>query len=168
MNTYYGWPYYWSEDVIFGFGGSAPAAEEIQVAEDVRAERHLRDDPHLQSTLGVTGYGIETSDGTIGHVRDFMVDEKTWVIQHLLVETGHWYSGKEVLISTEKIARFDNTESKVHVNLTKEEIEQTSDHDLVRALSWNKAPPTARPSAAPPLGRVSPHSQSDDPLRSWG
>ncbi len=131
--TYYGWPYYWGGDAIFGFGGYAPIPEATPADLEAKAERHLRDDPHLRSTLEVTGYQIETSDGTIGHVRDFLVDEKTWAIHHFLVETGHWYSGKEVLISIGKIARINYGESKVHVKLTKADVERTGDHHIARA-----------------------------------
>jgi hypothetical protein len=42
---------------------------------------------------------IQTSEKAIGHVIDFIVDDKSWAICHLVVETGHWYSGKEIVIS---------------------------------------------------------------------
>ena len=67
----------------------------------------MMDDPHLQSTKALTGYEIEALDGAIGHVSDFLVDEKIWVIQYLLVETGHWYAGKEILISTDWLTRIN-------------------------------------------------------------
>ena len=40
----------------------------------------------------MSGYHIETSDGEIGHAAVFMVDEKSWAIHELVIETGHWYS----------------------------------------------------------------------------
>lgn len=133
--TYYGWPYYWTDDVIFGSGGYVPTSEEIRAGMEAKKERQLRDDPHLRSSRTVTGYEIETSDGTIGHVRDFLVDEKTWAIQHLLVEAGHWYSGKEILIPTGKINRISYGESKVYVDLTRDDIERTGAHDIAGAHS---------------------------------
>ena len=42
-----------------------------------------------------------------------MVDDKSWAIRELVVETGHWYSGKEILISPSKIERISHEESKV-------------------------------------------------------
>lgn len=131
--TYYGWPYYWGGDPVFGTGGFIPPPLPTPEELKAKAERHLRDDPHLRSTLAVAGYGIETTDGIIGHVTDFLVNEKTWAIQHLLVEAGHWYSGKEVLISTGKVNRISYGDSKVHVNLTKEDIERTGEHHIARA-----------------------------------
>ena len=131
--SYYGWPYYWTGSAIFGFGGYSPPPEISAIAEEAKEEQRLRDDPHLQSTQGVTGYAIEASDGTIGHVRDFLAEETSWVIQHFEVETGHWYAGKEILISTDRITRISYSESKVYVNLTKADIERTGDHHIVRS-----------------------------------
>ena len=133
--SYYGWPYYWTGSAIFGFGGYMPPPGVSAIAGEPQEERRLRDDPHLQSTQGLTGYAIEASDGTIGHVRDFLVDEMSWVIQHCDVETGHWYAGKEILISTDRITRISYSESKVHVNLTKAGIERTGDQQIVGARS---------------------------------
>lgn len=73
-----------------------PSREEVE-ADPPR--HHHRADKHLQSTHAVTGYQIETADGAIGHVSGFLVDEKSWAIRELVVEAGHWYAGKEVLIS---------------------------------------------------------------------
>jgi hypothetical protein len=43
-------------------------------------------------------------------------------ICHLVVETGHWYSGKEIVIAQKQIERISYAESKVFVNITKEAI----------------------------------------------
>jgi sporulation protein YlmC with PRC-barrel domain len=79
-------------------------------------------DLHLQSTQALRGYPIQTSEGAIGHVIDFIMDDKSWTICHLVVETGHWYSGKEIVISPKHIDRISYEESKVFVNVTKEAI----------------------------------------------
>lgn len=131
--TYYGWPYYWSGDGILGLGGNpvlyAISAEQREMNE----EQHLRNDTHLRSTLAVAGYEIEASDGPIGRVVDFLVHEKTWAIQELVVEAGHWYSGKEILIPINKVKSISFDESKIHVYLTKEDIEKTGEHQIAHA-----------------------------------
>ena len=63
------------------------------------------DEPHLRSTHAVTGYHLQTGEETIGHVTDFMMDDKSWAICHLVVETGTWFSGKEIVISPSHIDR---------------------------------------------------------------
>lgn len=131
---YYGWPAYWDGGAMWGFGGYPvvlPPSREEPEADQPR--HHHRDDKHLQSTHAVTGYHIETADGTIGHVSGFLVDEKSWAIRELVVEAGHWYSGKEILISPSKVERISYEESKVFVKLTKADIERTAENDVAKA-----------------------------------
>ena len=80
------------------------------------------DDPNLRSTQAVYGYHIQTSNGVIGHVTDFILDDKSWAICHLVVETGHWFSRREIAISPQHVDRISYEESMVVVNVTKEAI----------------------------------------------
>jgi hypothetical protein len=50
------------------------------------------------------------------------MDDKSWAICYLVVETGHWLSGKEIVISPKDIDRISYEESKVFVKVTKEAI----------------------------------------------
>jgi hypothetical protein len=131
---YYGWPAYWDGGGMWGTGEypvvlPPPTKQEIEAHQ----HNHRRDDKHLRSTHAVTGYHIQAADGPIGHVTSFMVDDKSWAIRELVVESGHWYSGKEILISPSKIERIGYDESKVFVNLTKADIQRTMEDDIVKA-----------------------------------
>jgi hypothetical protein len=131
-HRYYGWPVYWNGGAIWGLGGSPvvlpPSKDEME------EELHPHpDDKHLQSTRAVTGYHIQAADETIGQVSGFLVDDKNWAIHKLVVETGHWYSGKEILISPSKVERISYKESKVFVNLTKADIQRTGENEVVKA-----------------------------------
>jgi hypothetical protein len=57
-----------------------------------------------------------------------MMDDKSWMIHGLVVETGDWFSGKEVLIPLSKIDWISCDESKVFVNLTKESVRQEPEY----------------------------------------
>jgi uncharacterized protein YrrD len=123
---YYGWPYYWQGDGLWGgrgFPTMEPSAEG-RPDEPIGGEASLPQsaDAHLRSTQALHGYRIQTSDGEIGHVADFIVHNKSWAIVHLVVETGHWFSGKEIVISPKHIDQISYEESKVYVNVTKEAI----------------------------------------------
>ncbi len=59
---------------------------------------------HLRSMLEVTGYSLSASDGEIGKAAGFVVEDCTWRIREMAVETGHWYAGKEILVLPESIA----------------------------------------------------------------
>ena len=69
----------------------------------------------------------------IGHVSGFLVDEMTWAIRELAVEAGHWYSGREILISPDQSELILYEESKVFVNLTKADIQRTAENQVVHA-----------------------------------
>jgi hypothetical protein len=104
---YYGWPAYWP-------AGAAG-------------------DGNLRSTRAIggyrvqmTGYRIQTTDGLIGEASGFLLNDRSWVIRELVVETGPWHGGREILIPTDKIERISFEESKIYVNLTKAEIQGTA------------------------------------------
>jgi PRC-barrel domain len=131
---YYGWPFYWEGDGLWGKNElpilSAPP-KTIPHQEPVAAnQKHEHADVHLRSAQAVNGYHIKASDGIIGHVCDFMMDNKNWAIGQLVVKTGHRFTGKEVLIPVGKIDRISYEESTVFVNLTRQAVEQSSVHDM--------------------------------------
>lgn len=130
---YYGWPVYWDGGGMWGLGGFPtiipPSKDELAALQ----QHHHRDDKHLRSAHAVQGYGIQATDGEIGTVSSFMVDAKSWAIRDLVAETGHWYSGKEVLIAPGTVERISYEESKVYVNLTKAEIRHTAENHVATA-----------------------------------
>lgn len=130
---HYGWPSYWQDGEMEGSIGY-PAIDPIPVPENVPQEQpHQNNDIHLRSTKAVTGYQIQTTDGPIGSVSGFTVDGRNWTIREAVVQTGHWYSRKEILISTENIERISHDDSKVFVNLTQEDLRQTVSNDIAQA-----------------------------------
>jgi len=130
---YYGWPAYWNGGAMWGLGGYPvvlpPSRDELKAHQ----QYHHRDDKHLRSAHAITGYHIQTVDGTIGHVSGLIVDDRSWAIRKLVVESGHWYSGKEILITPNKIERISYEDSKVFVSLTKKDIQQTSENEIAKA-----------------------------------
>jgi hypothetical protein len=133
--SYFGWPPYWGGDGMWGIGGYPGLLPPSQAELESRRRYHHRDDKHLRSTQEVTGYHIETVDGEIGRVSGFLVDDRSWAIPELLVEAGHWYSGKEIRIPTEKVETIIYDRSKVVVSLTKKDIERTAEYALAKAGS---------------------------------
>lgn len=73
---------------------------------------------HLTGT-DLTGYKVEATDGVIGKV-DKHSDEVDDA--YLVVDTGVWIFGKEVLLPASTVVRIDPEEKKIFVNRTKEEI----------------------------------------------
>ena len=133
---YYGWPNYWQGRALWGIGSFPIAALPLEEQPD-ESRSHAtvsdeRSDAHLRSTQALNGYHIQASDGEIGHVIDFIVDHATWAICHLVVETGHWFSGKEITISPQHIERISYEDSKVFVSVTKKAIENAPEYHVHR------------------------------------
>lgn len=121
-HLYYGWPSYWVGGGKWGVGGFPSSVPEPVNEASFGNNLHYDDDPHLRSTQALSGYHIQTREGTIGHVSDFMMDDQSWSICHLVVETGHWFSRKEIVISPQHIESISCKESELFVNVTKEAI----------------------------------------------
>jgi hypothetical protein len=116
---YCGYPYYW------GFYPMGLADSTANFNNEVLADRIRREstDSHLRSTEAVTGYSIEASDGEIGHVDGFVLDDETWNIRYMEVATRNWWPGKKVLVSPSWIRRMSWTDSTVYLGLSRDAIQ---------------------------------------------
>ena len=76
----------------------------------------------------MSGHHVEALEGEIGHVADFLIEDETWVIRYLVVDTQNWWPGKKVLISPQWITRMSWSERKVFVNLSRETIKQSPEY----------------------------------------
>ena len=122
---YYGYPYYWEGPYLWApaycpMNLDIPAiASKEALTERIRKESA---DSHLRSTEAVTGYHIAATDGDIGHVAGFVVDDEAWAIRYIEVATQNWWPGKKVLVSPAWINEVNWTDSKVFVSLSRETI----------------------------------------------
>ena len=140
--NHYGYSHYWTGPYLWGKAflpsviGNEPSDEP-----DLQGIRKKREQPctdaHLRSFNEVTGYQIQATDDTAGHIDDFMVDDKDWSIRLISVDTQEWLPGKNVLLSPERIRDIIWSDGKVTVNLSREEVENSPEFD---------------PANAPPLG----------------
>lgn len=123
LHNYYGWPHYWigAEDAA---QVAAPPAEEGEQKADATKE-----DPHLRSTREVIGYHIKALDGEFGHVADFIVDDQSWVIRYMVVDTRNWLPGRKVLVSPTLVDEVNWGPASVAVALTKEAIRNSPEYD---------------------------------------
>ena len=116
-----------------------PSIDPIPVPEDVRPSQvNGQEGIQLRSTKAVTGYHIQASDGPFGTVSGFTVDGKNWDIREVTVQTGHWYSRKEILILPENIECISKDEPLVLINLTKRDMQQTMNEDVAQASTSHR------------------------------
>ncbi len=122
---YYGWPAYWTGSYMWG-DTSYMVRDPEKWENTPREEKSW--DTNLRSTNLVSGYHIHAEDGDIGHVEDFIIDEETWAIRYLIIDTSNWWTGKKVLISPLWIDSIDWSEGKVTVALSRETIRQSPEY----------------------------------------
>jgi hypothetical protein len=122
---YYGHPIYWGGTSVWGMfdtpaaltGATQGAASSGGVTVDT--------DPGelgLRSARESTGYHIHATDGEIGHVDDFLIEEDSWRIRYLLVDTSNWIGGKAVVVSTSAVREIDRAESILRVGVSRDAI----------------------------------------------
>jgi sporulation protein YlmC with PRC-barrel domain len=79
----------------------------------------------LKITSALKGYAIHASDGVIGKLQDLLFDDKHWNVRYLVVDTGGWLSGRQVLLSPHVVVTVDEENHQVAVELTKQQIEDS-------------------------------------------
>jgi uncharacterized protein YrrD len=81
------------------------------------------------------GNNLDATDGEIGRVEDFYFDDQTWTIRYLVVKTGSWLSGRQVLISPHVIPQHAWESGIFPVRLTKEQVRNSPDIDTDKPIS---------------------------------
>jgi len=141
---YFGYPYYWAGGGMWG-GGFYPYAmapgyagfradrkdreREEDGLTDAERRRHRNDDPHLRSCKAVTGYHLHATDGDIGHVSGFLIDDETWAIRYVLADTSNWWLGHQVLIAPEWITGVQWPDATVSVDLSRASVKGAPSYD---------------------------------------
>jgi hypothetical protein len=146
---YYDYPYYWGgygywgdglipSGIVAGNGMQPEDATERAILDEaydkIDRARHEKDDPHLRSCNAVISCAIAAMDGDIGHVSSMLVDDETWAIRYLVVQTGNWGMGQQVLIAPLWIKDVSWDKQTVSVNLTREAIKNSPLYNASAAL----------------------------------
>jgi hypothetical protein len=119
---------------MWGIGGLPVLSPPLLPADKLKEADIPPDDDHLRSTRALAGYKIVATDGQPGTVSGFLVDHKSWAIAGIVVEAGHWYAGKQILISPSMVKKVSYETSELSVSLTMVDIQRTSEDEVARAL----------------------------------
>jgi uncharacterized protein YrrD len=109
-----------------GAGADAEMAAAARGAEEAQLDQN---EPQLRSTRDVIGYHVQATDGAIGHVEDFLLDDQSWQVRFIVIDTRNWWPGKKVLLSPQSIQNVSWPESHLAVTLTREEIQNAPEYD---------------------------------------
>ncbi len=142
LTDYYGWNPYWGDpyfgmDVTatrFATPSSLASLAGSRSSQPGAADTQPDGDPHLRSSRAVNGYHIHASDGAIGHVRDLLVDDISWDIRYIVVETRNWWPGENVLISPRAVRDLDWVGKIMTLDVTRQQIKDSPRYDPTKTV----------------------------------
>jgi len=123
-HQFYGIPSYWNGPNLYftpNMMNDSAVYKEI-----TQGDRGLEAD--MRSTDNVNGRRVHATDGEIGHIVDFIIDDEANVIRYLVVNIHNWLPGKKVLIAPEWIERIGWDDSTVFFNVLREKIKQAPEY----------------------------------------
>jgi hypothetical protein len=126
-HRHYGYPYYAEAQSVWG------ARYPIMLPMRTIEAKQNSADAHLRSTQMLKGYYVEATNGIIGELVDFMIDARTWMIRSIVVKCGHWYSSKEIFVSTDKVARISYDESTLYLDSKKDALLEVAEQHVAPA-----------------------------------
>lgn len=162
LHDYYNWRPYWLDAPTYAGGLTAvrtPTTLTYKTRPENRMVTPAEDaDPYLRSTSEMEGYSIHATDGSIGHIEEFLVDTDLWFVRYFVVDTRNWLPGKKVIIAPNWINLIHWANREVTVGLTQEAIKASPEFEepivirrdyeqrlydhYQRAVYWHELEPT--------------------------
>ena len=142
MYDYYPWTSYWRGGLWGGGMGIPEMLTENQqptAGANNTVAKHDDGDSHLRSTHKVKGYAIHAIDGKIGDVEDYIVDDSSWKLDSFVVDTGHWFPGKKVLISPQLIKEIKWDTSEIIIKVSEADVKNSPEYKPGEAISESYA-----------------------------
>ena len=81
----------------------------------------------LNAASSLMGFEIQAEDGSLGTVSDFLFDDTTWKIRWMVVDTGHWLTGRKVLVHPSAVISAEYRDRELTVSLTKKRVQDSPD-----------------------------------------
>lgn len=137
-HLYLGWPNYLSLEVLdqlSRYRSATATMSELEKSVTATQPAQRDADAHLRSSNVVGRYRIIAVNGEIGHIEDFLIDDRTWTIRYAIADTRNWWHGKTVLLSTNWILWVSWAESTAYVGLTRESIASAPEFNPERPLT---------------------------------
>jgi hypothetical protein len=143
LHQYYNWPTYWGGGGVpyTAVASAAPAIAPVdkplvddRLPTEVVEGLEQSEETYIKSIRELTNYGLEATDGSIGHITDCFIDDENWTIRYLLIDTGHWLPGQQVVIPVAAVDNADWAGASIHVKLSQAEVKQSPPYDPNRPL----------------------------------
>lgn len=144
----------------------------------------------LRSIHDLHGFTIHAEDGEIGKMRDLYFDDGRWIVRYVVVDTGKWLPGRQVLISPASVKGVDWFGRTIPVTLTRDQVRNSPDvlthqpvsrqheADLSAYYGWpsywtvepfgfEPAPVLPLPPGEPPAVKGDPHLRSAHEVKGY-
>ena len=89
----------------------------------------------IRSAKEMHKFEIVASDGRIGAIDDFYFDDDRWAIRYVVVDTGRWLPGRQVLISPLSISRTQWNEGRVALSISRDAVKNSPGIDVHQPVS---------------------------------
>ena len=90
----------------------------------------------MMNSIGhLDGAKVHTIDGELGHVKEAYFDDQAWAIRYLVVDTGTWLEGREVLISPYAVKQARADAKHIDVSLTRDQVRRSPAVDTHQPVS---------------------------------
>jgi hypothetical protein len=119
---HYDYPFYWGYIGLWGQGPSPGLLAAGAKMETPAPRSNKPNDVHLRSANEVLRYHVHATDGDMGHLDDFIIDDETWEVRYLVIQTSHLWFGKKVLVPPRWTSRISWEGEAAYVDLTREAI----------------------------------------------
>jgi sporulation protein YlmC with PRC-barrel domain len=124
LNEYYSW------QPFIDNGFYAPVhCDQPDLIETAPINGPSADNFHLRSTRETRGFHIHATDGEIGFVNDFIVDDKDWKIEYLVVMAKSIFGNQKILISVRDISKIKWAKSNIYLDISVKAVEQSKTFD---------------------------------------
>jgi hypothetical protein len=94
--------------------------------------------PMFRRLGDLNGMAIAAADGEVGGVADAFLDDASWTVRYIVVDTGTWLPGRHVLLSPAAIEAIDFERRQLVTRLTRAQIERGPDVDTHMPISRQK------------------------------
>jgi hypothetical protein len=132
---HYGWTPYWMPTYVAPIGEASTlppgqtsdtgAGAQTMATVGGPAPAPAHGDPQLRSMHHVRGYHVGASDGDIGHIEDLLVEDGSWTVRWLVIDTRNWWPGKKVLVAPDWAQSISWHERKIIVGCSRSQVEHS-------------------------------------------
>jgi hypothetical protein len=79
----------------------------------------------IRKVRSLIGFGLKARDGEVGALKQIFFDDRDWAVRYLVVSTGVWLTGRDVLIAPRSVIEVDDEDDSLVVALSCQQIKDS-------------------------------------------